>query len=680
MNEIRERIAEITLKRCIAWSKLFQGAQESDGVSLESPISPPNSNKKASAELNDCPSRIKMTSFKLIAKNKLIDTLSVEEFEGLCKRFLEYKDKVVFFKCRKFLSWLNLNLQAPKDHVDPETFLLPLPQPYQLISETVDTLYDHAWESILALHRVEDTSLEELQNNFAKTSTGDTEETGQSLKLYKCENSLTFHLDGAFTCVGQSLDGRIFAIGTNLGDVSVLNAPKGTAFAQTRAYDVSHALRQQRLGVTCISNIAHPFEFSKVNTNTGAITDTDKALSFVPYLFATAGPAEFLYTDPETHEESKCNGTTVKLFEFWKSSSTLVHVASMNCVENVCGINVSSDFKFMTVSFHNGDMQLIALPSEMKYEKHTEHNILYTKVSEGFLTDYINTGSAKALEDVKENDEETLKVKDITNREIIMLQNDLMSVQASKYDVSSKTGSNQESVCHFAYSTITKRSSHPMEVFQLRYKYGDSCSTKNIHRATKLLVRWKGSNRIRWYALPNEGNDGGGKEDAKDETVADADENKTESSSPPARILIREEMYPAPITSSLLDQSSSLLLIGLADGSVMVIDVFTGQQRASFVRHAGKNGSGSEIVDLGIYEQRYVVSGARDGSLHIHDLLRSPAEDLRGLLDKYSQYCRFVRIGDESPGQGHLHKLIASRRDSIEIKSISVYRNIPIAI
>ena len=104
-----------------------------------------------------------------------------------------------------------------------------------------------------------------------------------------------------------------------------------------------------------------------------------------------------------------------------------------------------------------------------------------------------------------------------------------------------------------------------------------------------------------------------------------------------SRVLIREEIFPSPITCSTIDQSSSLLAVGLADGSIYVIDILTGQERATFIRHAGKDGSGSSINALNFYAQRYVISGALDGSLMINDLLRLTSETT-DQLDTYSQY------------------------------------------
>ena len=74
------------------------------------------------------------------------------------------------------------------------------------------------------------------------------------------------------------------------------------------------------------------------------------------------------------------------------------------------------------------------------------------------------------------------------------------------------------------------------------------------------------------------------------------------------------------ITASAVDVSSSLMILGHADGTVTVWHIQSGVLRASPRRHVGQEGEGSPVVAVAFQGQRYVVSMAADGSMRVSQL------------------------------------------------------------
>ena len=227
-----------------------------------------------------------------------------------------------------------------------------------------------------------------------------------------------------------------------------------------------------------------------------------------------------------------------------------------------------------------------------------------------------------------------------------------------------------------------------------------SRSTGALHfletQAREVIVRWDGSNRFRRYVLPV----ARAAEEEQRELAAQAQaagiaedggaEQETDAEAAPTgrahrRVLISELILPAAITSSALDGSFSMLATGLEDGvgffsiictslcecssfpssstfpcpsqTVIIWDVLTGSQRALLERHPGHDATGSSVDALAFYQQRYIVSGARDGTVRVNDLLRAvnmnaSLSKTKGDVDKRArraeevlQYKRLVQVG-----------------------------------
>ena len=85
--------------------------------------------------------------------------------------------------------------------------------------------------------------------------------------------------------------------------------------------------------------------------------------------------------------------------------------------------------------------------------------------------------------------------------------------------------------------------------------------------------------------------------------------------------------------------------------------MLTGSQRALLERHPGHDATGSRVDALAFYQQRFIVSGAKDGTVRVNDLLRAvnmnaSLTKTRGDVQKrvrraeeVLQYKRLVQVG-----------------------------------
>ena len=93
------------------------------------------------------------------------------------------------------------------------------------------------------------------------------------------------------------------------------------------------------------------------------------------------------------------------------------------------------------------------------------------------------------------------------------------------------------------------------------------------------------------------------------------------------------------------------MAVGLSDGSVIVWDIHTGRQRAQFRRHTGLHGNRAAVCSIAIWGQRYVVSGAMDGSVQVNDMLNGDIETIcRNIMwnQRDSSQPKSANIGSES--------------------------------
>ena len=64
------------------------------------------------------------------------------------------------------------------------------------------------------------------------------------------------------------------------------------------------------------------------------------------------------------------------------------------------------------------------------------------------------------------------------------------------------------------------------------------------------------------------------------------------------KVLHSEWLFASAITATCIDVSCSIMVVGLADGSVIVWDVHTGRRRTQFRRHTGLVGNRAAVSAL----------------------------------------------------------------------------------
>ena len=100
-----------------------------------------------------------------------------------------------------------------------------------------------------------------------------------------------------------------------------------------------------------------------------------------------------------------------------------------------------------------------------------------------------------------------------------------------------------------------------------------------------------------------------------------------------------------------------IVAVGLSDGSVIVWDIHTGRRRAQFRRHTGLHGNRAAVCSIAIWGQRYVVSGAMDGSIQINDMLNGDIETIcRNIMWNQRDSSQPVRNIGSNPNDCHERK------------------------
>ena len=151
-----------------------------------------------------------------------------------------------------------------------------------------------------------------------------------------------------------------------------------------------------------------------------------------------------------------------------------------------------------------------------------------------------------------------------------------------------------------------------------------------------------------------------------------------------------EWMVPAAVTAASLSASSALLVTGLEDGGLVVWATATGVVSCVLESHGGA------VTAVATHGDRWVVSGAADGSVHIYDLTRAacttalaaaapadgdspPEAPAHGLV---AGALYWASIGaDASTGIADVPYLHAARRDGLaRVSRVAVLGELPLAI
>ena len=149
-------------------------------------------------------------------------------------------------------------------------------------------------------------------------------------------------------------------------------------------------------------------------------------------------------------------------------------------------------------------------------------------------------------------------------------------------------------------------------------------TVSSITKTCAVLVWRPKTNVLRRYLLPvvdstiisEENSDNRGDVDSAAAVMA-ADKQRA------GDLFASEWIAPAAITSSCLDPSDETVVVGLSDGSVYVLDIRLGCPRCIPRRHISPKGRGVSVSAVSVFQQKFVISGAVDGSIMVTDVSSS---------------------------------------------------------
>ena len=145
-REILKKLRQITYGTGFNWEERFAQAPPYTDTSEEQgglALSPQAASQATTAEsfveiIHQC---------NALCQEKLPNSKQLEinamEYEVLLRRYSDYKGRI---RWRRFVN--DLAIGPPQDYMDPDLQFDTLPQPYGLLVETIDDVYDQAWELI----------------------------------------------------------------------------------------------------------------------------------------------------------------------------------------------------------------------------------------------------------------------------------------------------------------------------------------------------------------------------------------------------------------------------------------------------------------------------------------------------------------------------------------------------
>jgi len=145
----------------------------------------------------------------------LVDRSLFEDRTVILKRFGDFRGNVNY---RKLYD--SLGLDPPSDHLDPDLFQDPLPQPYRLIQKTLFSILDDTWDVICSRHP----TLRELPiENPQMYGLGEKRKVGEVKEAKHASPSGVLGSYGTVTCTSWSLAGNMLGCGTASGHFVLLN-------------------------------------------------------------------------------------------------------------------------------------------------------------------------------------------------------------------------------------------------------------------------------------------------------------------------------------------------------------------------------------------------------------------------------------------------------------------------
>jgi hypothetical protein len=140
------------------------------------------------------------------AHESLVEASLFEDRTVILKRFGDFRGNVDY---RRFYNALGLD--PPKDYLDPDQFMDPLPQPYRLINKTLMSIFDETWDIICSRHP----ALKELPvPNPELYGLGEKRKVVEIREAKVSSPSGVLENYGTLTCAEWSLGGNMLGCGT----------------------------------------------------------------------------------------------------------------------------------------------------------------------------------------------------------------------------------------------------------------------------------------------------------------------------------------------------------------------------------------------------------------------------------------------------------------------------------
>jgi len=599
---------------------------------------------------------------------KTADKLTPGEFETLLRKFCDYKGDV---RITHFMNAMNLG--APKDHADPELFFDELPQPYRNIVDVMEEfILDAAWDIIDQKYKL----------SGAVGGTEEDETTGEENKRIakamatKCFSINNVKIPGTNPSVmSLSEDGTRVVVGCDDGSLHLVSTEEYDVLSTVSVFPESHG------GVLCISPLVHSESFPVTGEQPYVFAVGATQLTKQQFAAAEAAKQAALASaaEPEPPEKGKKApkkgkgkepaasevempekpGGFLRVYEVWPGQPNFVLVGSAEVDSEVAATIVARGAEYVSVSSVDGAVRVYAIPSRP---------IPPAPAKLGAFGDVHQMAPvAEEMELAEKANEDGEEAPSRYSRENCVLERLALSITLLPED--------RKGVLKPTKSELAVPEPVVPDDGEIISSAGDAATapvpelvlTGNVHFirtvsnskgtavTTGLFVWWPGGNHLRRYFL----------HDAAVHT---------------SHVLHSEWFMASAITASEMDNACSILAVGLADGSVVVWDINTGTTRALFRRHTGLVGNRAAVSSVCIYGQRYVVSGAMDGSLQINDLRNGSITTrflalMAGVARRREQSDNLVKLNSES-------KMVAMREKdgSTAVLSLSCLSDLPIAL
>jgi len=145
-RQVLEKLRQITYGTGFDWESRFRtaprytdAAEQEGGLALSPQAASSATTDGAFVEiLHECNALCNQQ-----LPNAVLLEINATEYEALLRRYSDYKGRI---RWRKFLN--DLAIGPPADYLDPALQFDQLPQPYCLLNEIVDELYDESWDLI----------------------------------------------------------------------------------------------------------------------------------------------------------------------------------------------------------------------------------------------------------------------------------------------------------------------------------------------------------------------------------------------------------------------------------------------------------------------------------------------------------------------------------------------------